>query len=245
MNATVAMLTVRTLLGRRRAWLLLALPGVLVLLCVVIRLTVDASSRVDVAVGLLGAFGIATVLPLVSLIAGTGSIGSEIDDGSIVYLLAKPLSRMSIIVTKLLVAVGVVAVFGALAELVAGLVLVGGQDRLAVAFGLEALVAGTAYCALFLLLAVVTRNAVVIGLVYALVWETLVGSVVPGAQALSIQQWSVAVNRLVVGSARADELSVTAAVRPAVAIPLLVAVVVGGTWLAGQRLRSLRLTSAE
>jgi ABC-2 type transport system permease protein len=114
-----------------------------------------------------------------------------------------------------------------------------------VAFGLEALVAGTAYCALFLLLAVVTRNAVVIGLVYALVWETLVGSVVPGAQALSIQQWSVAVNRLVVGSARADELSITAAVRPAVAIPLLVAVVVGGTWLAGQRLRSLRLTSAE
>lgn len=245
MNATVASLTLRTLLGRRRAWLLLALPGVLLLLGVVVRLTVGASDRVDVAVGLLGAFGIATVLPLVSLIAGTGSIGSEIDDGSIVYLLAKPLDRLTIVVTKLLVAIGVVAVFGALAELLAGLVLVGSQDRLALAFGVEALVAGAAYCSLFLLLAVVTRNAVVIGLVYALVWETLVGSVVPGAQALSIQQWSVAVNRLVVGTARADDLGITAAVRPAVAIPLLAAVLVGGTWLAGRRLRSLRLTAAE
>lgn len=244
MNSTVAMLTVRTLLGRRRAWLLLALPAVLVLLSVVLRLTVSDADRTDVTVGLLGAFGIATVLPLVSLIAGTGAIAGEIDDGSIVYLLAKPLNRHVIVVTKLLVAVGVVAVFGALPVLVSGVILVGGQDRLAVGFGLEALLAGAAYCALFVLLSVVTRNAVVIGLVYALVWETLVGSVVPGAQALSIQQWSVGLNRIVVGSA-ADPLGLTAAVRPAIGIPLLVAVVVGCTWFAGRRLRSLHLTAAE
>ena len=244
MNSTVAMLTVRTLLGRRRAWLLLALPGVLVLLSVVVRLTVDEADRTDVAVGLLGAFGIATVLPLLSLIAGTGAIGGEIDDGSIVYLLAKPLRRDVIVVTKLLVAVGVVAVLGALPMTFSGLVLVGGDDRLAVGFGLEALLAGAAYCALFVLLSVLTRNAVVIGLVYALVWESLVGSVVPGAQALSIQQWSVGLNRIVVGSP-ADSLGLTSAVRPAVGIPLLVALIVGCAWFAGQRLRSLRLTSAE
>ena len=51
-------------------------------------------------------------MPLLSLIAGTGSIGPEIDDGSIVYLLAKPLNRYSIVVTKLAVAIGVVIVFG-------------------------------------------------------------------------------------------------------------------------------------
>lgn len=239
------MLTLRTLLGQRRAWLLLALPGVLLLLSVTIRLTVDNAGRTDVAVGLLGAFGIATVLPLVSLVAGTGSIGTEIDDGSIVYVLAKPLSRRVIAVTKLAVATAVVAAFGALPVLVGGLVLVGRRDRLALGFGVEALVAGSAYAALFLLLAVLTRNAVVVGLVYALVWETVVGSVVPGAQALSIQQWSVAVNRLVVGADRADALGLTTAVRPAVALPLLVAVLVGCTLLAGERLRSLRLTAAE
>ena len=72
----------------------------------------------------------------------------------------------------------------------------------------------------------------------------MIGSFVPGAQALSIQQWSLAVTRIVVGS-RADALDVTAAVRPEVAIPLLVAVTVVSTVLAGNRLRSLRLTGDE
>jgi ABC-2 type transport system permease protein len=244
MNATVALLTARTLLGRRRALLLLALPAVLLVLCVLVRLTVSEVNRSDVAVGLLGAFAVATVVPLLGLIAGTGAIGPEIDDGSIVYLLAKPVSRHSIVLTKLAVAVAVVTAFAALPVFVSGLVLVGGADGLAVGYGLAALVAGIAYCALFLLLAVVTRNAVVIGLLYALVWESLVGSIVPGAQALSIQQWSLALTRAVVGDA-ADLLGVTSAVRLGVAVPLLAVLVVATTYAAGSRLRSLRLVGDE
>ncbi|MGH8939839.1 MAG: ABC transporter permease subunit, partial [Actinomycetes bacterium] len=220
MNATVAVLTLRTLLGRRRAWLLLVLPAVLLVLSVILRATVDAESRQEVAVGLLGVFALATLVPLLGLIAGTGAIGPEIDDGSIVYLLAKPLSRHSIVVTKLVVAVAVVTVFGALPVLLSGLILTGTADGLAVGFGVAALVAGGAYCALFLLLAVLTRNAVVVGLIYALVWESLVGSVVPGAQALSIQQWASALTRAIVGE-DADALDVTSAVRLGIAVPLL------------------------
>lgn len=244
MNATVAALTARMLLGRRRALLLLVLPGVLLALATVIRLTVSGDSRVDHATGLLEFFAVATLVPLVALIAGTGAIGPEIDDGSIVYLLAKPVSRHSIVVTKLAVAVSVVTVFAALPVLLAGLVLTGTAHRIAVAYGLGALVAGAAYCALFLLLAVVTRNAVVVGLLYALVWETLVGSVVPGAQAVSVQQWSLALTRAVVGDP-ADVLGVTSAVRLGVAVPLLVVLILGATYAAGSRLRSLRLTGEE
>ena len=119
-------------------------------------------------------------MPLLGLIAGTGSIGPEIDDGSIVYLLSKPLSRFSIVLTKAVVAVGVITVFGALAVLLAGLVLSGTSDNLAVGYAVGALVAGVAYGTFFLLLAVLTRHAVVVGLLYALIWETLVGSYVPG-----------------------------------------------------------------
>jgi ABC-2 type transport system permease protein len=243
-NATIGMLTVRTLLGRRRAWLLVALPAVLLVLAVILRLTVDASGRSDAASHILGVLGLATVVPLLGLIAGTGAIGGEIDDGSIIYLLAKPVNRHSIVVTKLAVAAALVSALGALPVLVAGWVLVGSQDRLAVGYALGALVAGITYCAVFLLLAVVTRNAVVIGLIYALVWETAIGSIVPGAQTLSIQQWSLALTRIVVG-APADALDVTAAVRPQISLTLLLVVVVGSTAYAGHRLRSLRLTSAE
>jgi ABC-2 type transport system permease protein len=243
-NSTVASLTLRTLLGRRRALLLLAMPVVLLGLSIIVRLTVGADSRQDVTVGLLGAFALATLVPLLGVIAGTGAIGPEIDDGSIVYLLAKPLNRHSIVVSKLLVAVAVVTTFGAVPVFVAGLVLTGTTDRLWLGYGLGALVAGVAYSALFLLLAVVTRNAVVVGLIYALVWETVVGSLVPGAQALSVQQWSLVITRSVVGG-RADALGITAAVRPGIAIPLLLAVTVAATWLAGSRLRSLRLAGDE
>lgn len=245
MNATIAMLTLRTLLGRRRALLLLVLPAVLVVLAVILRLTVAASSREDVAVGLLGTFAIATVIPLLCLIAGTGALGGEIDDGSIVYLLSKPLSRHVIVVTKLAVAVAVATLFGAVPVLVSGWILVGGRSGLAVAYGVGAFAASAAYCALFLLLSVLSRNAVVIGLIYTLVWETAIGGLVLGAQGVSIQQWALAVTRAMLGHRTATALDVTAAVRPQISVVLLLVVVVGGAWFAGRRLRSIRLTSAE
>lgn len=242
MNAVVAQLTARSLLGRRRAYLLLAMAVVLLLLAATIRGLAGQDS--GITVGLLGGFALATLVPLLGLIAGTGAIGPEIDDGSIVYLLAKPLSRHTIATTKAVVAVAVTAVFGAVPVFLAGLVMSGTSDHLAVGYAVGALIAGICYATLFLLLAVVTRHGVVVGLLYALVWETLVGSYVPGAQALSIQQWALAITEKVVG-ARADELDVTSAVSLGTAVPLLLVVIVGSTWYAGWRLRSLRLTSDE
>ena len=114
------------------------------------------------------------------------------------------------------------------------------DEDLAVGYTIGAVVAGIAYAAVFLLLAVVSRHAVVIGLIYALVWESLVGSFVPGAQTLSIQQWALSITDRIV-----DHDAVEASVRLAVAVPLVVAVTVGATWLAVDRLRSLTLNEAE
>jgi len=241
-NATVAQLTVRSLLGRRRSLLLMPLPGVLILLAVLIRAL--AGQNRDIAVGLLGGFGLATVVPLVALIAGTGAIGPEIDEGSIIYLLAKPVSRFAIATTKIAVAVCAIAGFAVVPVLLAALILSGGSDHIAVAYPLGALVAGIAYSAVFVLLAVVTRHAVVIGLFYALVWENLVGNYVPGAQALSIQQWSLAFTEKALG-ASAPALEVDAALVLGTSVVLLVMVTLGCTWLAGSRLRSLRLTGED
>ena len=111
MNSTVASLTSRSLLGRKRTLVLMLLPAALLALCVLARVLAGLDSELErelegaLAPDLLWAFGIAILMPLLSLIAGTGSIGPEIDDGSIVYLLAKPLNRYSIVVTKLAVAI--------------------------------------------------------------------------------------------------------------------------------------------
>ena len=125
-NPTVAQLTARSLLGRKRTLLLMLLPLALLGLCTLARVLAGLDSGIaeeldrGLSADLLGAFGIAIMMPLLGLIAGTGSIGPEIDEGSIVYLLAKPVNRYSIVVTKLAVAIAVVVVFGVVPVAVAG-----------------------------------------------------------------------------------------------------------------------------
>ncbi len=243
MNATVARLTARTLLGRRRVWLLAGLPVLLIGLAVLVRVFAGADDAT--ALGVAGGFGLATVLPLVALLTGTGVIGPEIDDGSIVYLLSKPISRFTIVLSKLAVALASALVLGALPVAVSAAVLAENPGTLVPALTVAAVVAVVAYCALFLGLAVVTRNAVVVGLLYAIVWETTIANLVPGAQALSVRQWSLAVAEQVLGAADAARLGVDAAVGTGVGVVALLLLAVAATAFAGVRLRSLRLATAE
>lgn len=238
MNATIARLTLATLFGHRRGLLLFILPGVLLSLCVLLALTLDNSA--DFSISLLQLFGLAVIVPLVSLIAATGALSSEIDDGSIVYLLSKPIKRSTIIFTKALVAIAVILVLGALPMFVAGLILDVHDPQTAVAFGIGSLVAGIAYTGIFIALSVISGNAVTIGLIYALLWEGVMGQYVDGAKTLSIQQWSLAVIHKLT-----DSPDVDSAVKLPIATILLLAVVIIGLSLAITRLRSLILSTAE
>lgn len=231
-NPTVARLTYRALLGRRRALILCALPALLLVVAVAVRAMVGADD--DVTAELLGGFALATMVPLIGVIAGTGAIGPEIDDGSVVYLLAKPLKRPTIIITKLIVAIGVTIAFSAIPTLIAGFILNGNSQQLAVAYAAAAAAASVAYSALFLLLGTVSRHAVVIGLVYALIWETLFGSLVAGARTLSVQQWALSLAEKIGGQGLVEsDVGLTTAV------VMLIVVTAGGAWWAGQKLRTL------
>src|SRR5215213_979045 len=104
MTAFIALVsvTLRGLLGRRRILLLLLLAALPVLVALVIRL---GGGRADAA-GILDSLGIRTVLPLVALVIGTAVIGSEVEDGTLVYLLVKPIARWRTALAKVLVAAG-------------------------------------------------------------------------------------------------------------------------------------------
>jgi ABC-2 type transport system permease protein len=238
MNATIARLTMATLFGHRRGLLLFILPAVLLALCVLLALTLDNTS--DFSAALLQQFGLAVIIPLVALLAATGALATEIDDGSIVYLLSKPVKRSTIILTKALVAVGVILVLGAVPMTLSGIVLDHSDLGTAVAFGIGSLVAGIAYTGIFLALSVISGNAVTIGLIYALLWEGVMGQYVDGAKTLSVQQWSLAVIQKL-----SDAQHVESAVKLPIATILLLAVTVIGLALAVARLRSLILSTAE
>ena len=238
MNTVVAGITYRAVLGRRRVLLLVLLPLSLIGLVVLLRLLGDVGERG--AVTLMQTFAIGTMLPLLGLIAGTGVIAPEIDDGTILHLLSKPIPRPVIVYTKFAVATSLLVLFGAVPTFLAAYLLVSTEAGVAYGFALGSLFGGIAYAAVFLLLGVLTRHAVTIGVIYALVWEGLVGSLVPGARDFSIQQWAKSV---------ADEISTSAFLEADVAlgfaVPAMIIVTVGAVIWAGQRLRVLSLTGDE
>ncbi|MFI0484080.1 ABC transporter permease [Actinomadura sp. 9N215] len=238
MNSTIAMITFRSMLGRKRALLLLGLPLILLVLAVILRAT--GNNDLDVSSDVLQQFGLATLLPLLALIAGTGVIGPEIDDGQIMYVLTKPIPREVIVLTKLVVAIILVTVFAVVPTLLAGLVLIGTTAGVTPAFTVGVLVGGVTYSAVFVALGVASRNAATIGLLYALVWESLLGSFAPGAKSASIQQWSLSVT-----DALTTASPVESSVNVTLAIVLLAVVTLLATFLATFRLRSLPVASAD
>lgn len=227
--STVTWITARGLFGRRRFLLLLPLPALLLVLAVTSRsLGVDPSQwGPPVLVGL----GLAVVLPVVALIVGTGVLGAEIDDGTVVHILTKPLPRWQIVLPKLAVAAGVTAATVAVPLYVAGVL--AHSVRLGLALAAASALGALAYSALFLALSLVTRRPVLLGLAYVLIWEGLLGRFVDGTKVLSIQQWVIA---LADRMAPTDLLSTTVSVPVAAVLTALVSV--GFTVLAVDRLRS-------
>ncbi|MFC4146138.1 ABC transporter permease [Micromonospora mangrovi] len=227
--STVSWITVRGLFGRRRFLLLLPLPALLLVLAIVSRsLGVDPGQWAPpVVVGL----GLAVVLPVVALIVGTGVLGAEIDDGTVVHILTKPLPRWQIVLPKLAVATGVTAATVAVPIYVAGVL--AHSVRLGLALAAASALGALAYSALFLALSLVTRRPVLLGLVYVLIWEGLLGRFVSGTKVLSIQQWVIA---LADRMAPTELLSATVSVPVAAVLTALVSV--GFTVLAIDRLRS-------
>jgi len=242
MNPVVMNLTLRGLLGRRRAVLLVLLPIVLLLLAGLIRWA-SGGDPTDTVV-LTNEFALGTLLPLMCLLIGVGVIGTEIDDGSIVYLLSKPLPRRTIIWSKLVVAWGAALLFAVL-PLVAAVEISGDEDaQLGLAFGVTAALAALAYATVFVALSVVSRNAVIIGLLYALLWETVLGGYVPGVRNVSVRQWALAAGERTLGD-QAEVWGMTSDVSFTAALVLLAVTVIGAIVIAVRRLQTLRLTAGD
>jgi len=114
--------------------------------------------------------------------------------------------------------------------------LVAGSVTLGVGLVVGSAVGALAYSALFLALSLVTRRPVLLGLLYVLIWEGVLGNLLSGTRALSVQQYVVTVSDAVADS---DLLRGTVSV-PASLIMALV-FTVGATVLAVDRLRSFSI----
>jgi ABC-2 type transport system permease protein len=187
----VAGITLRATMGRKRVFLFAIPPLVLILVTVALKLA--HPERASWPVDILGVFGFSVVLPLTALIIGTSVLGAEIDDGSIVHLLATPVARPLVIVAKYTVACVLTMFFVAVPELLAGLIATGGATRLALGLFVGALAGSVMYNAVFVMISVLTTRAIAVGLLYALIWEGVLANLVAGARLLSVGQYSLGI----------------------------------------------------
>ena len=132
-----------------------------------------------------------SVLPLATLILATGAFGDEIEDRTLPYLVLKPITRVRIVLEKLLasatVSIPIIAVGGVLSWF---LVFTGdGGNNLDMLWGILAATAVgvVIYSAVFLLMSLLIRRAILAAIIYSLVWESVLGRFIPGLRYLSIR----------------------------------------------------------
>ncbi|MEX1102697.1 MAG: ABC transporter permease subunit [Dehalococcoidia bacterium] len=244
MNATIVALTLRQVLGQRRSVLMLAGAALPILIAFLFTFNNggpdDPTPERFSATILLGRLVTNAVLPIVALVFGTAVLGAEIEEGTAVYLLSKPISRARIILSKLVVAWVATAVVVVPSAAVASVVALEGSDAdgISVAFALALIAGSLAYCALFVLLSVVTSRALIVGLLYVFIWEGVVTNLFSGTRLLSIREFTLAV---------ADALTPVRAsafdanLGPVQGMLLMAAIIIGATAFATRRLERFEI----
>ena len=190
------MLTLRQLIARRTTLLLALLALIPVLIALVFQLS---DPQVDPArwtartlyVGLI----VTAVLPLTALMLGTSVLGDEIEEGTIVYLLTKPMPRWQILLPKLAAAWLLTAILVLSSTVVAGLIALDGVGGTSIitGFSVAVLLGALAYNTLFVLLSVSTSRALIAGVVYVFIWEGAITSIFAGTRYLSLRHYSLAI----------------------------------------------------
>jgi ABC-2 type transport system permease protein len=187
----IGTVTARGLMGRRRTLLMLLLAGAPVLLGVFIRLG-NGGPRPNRLEPSLEGLLVTSVMPLVALVFGTAALGAELDDGTAIHILTKPIPRWAIIIPKLLVAGTLTAAILFASTIMSGALIGGlGANEMAVttAFAIGVIVGSFVYASIFIALSAATSRGLIIGLAYVLLWEGLLAGALPGTQLLSVREY--------------------------------------------------------
>ena len=230
--------TLRGLLGRRRTLLMLLLVALPVLIALLVRL---ADSRMEVD-RILDTMLVRTVLPLVALVLGTAALGSELEDGTAVYLMIKPLPRWRIVAAKMLVGAGLTVALVVPSAILTGLLAGGTGSAIGTTFGfaVAAGIGGAAYACVFVGLSAFTSRALVLGLGYTLIWEGVLAGLLEGTRFLSIRQATLGIAHGLAGRP-AEQASLD----PGLSAVIVTAAVAGAFVLGSIRLARFEIRGAD
>jgi ABC-2 type transport system permease protein len=196
-NMTVAGLTFRQLFTRKRLIASALFAASPLLIALFFRATGHTNDPTGVQFlrELYSGIVAFVLLPLSAVVFGTAAFGGEIDDGTIVYLLVKSLPRWQLVLSKYVVAVISTFVMTFVAILLPWLALGVQSDSAPLLEGFTAGIAlGAAlYCAIFVTMGLMSKRALVMGLLYIVVLEITLSPNVVGLKSLSVREFVMTV----------------------------------------------------
>src|SRR5215210_9291377 len=194
----VTTLTVRQFSGGRTARLALVLSLIPALFAAIYAARPWEVTPDEFLIGLFRELIVPTLLPIVVLLPATAAFGNELEDGTLPYLLMKPVSRLRLVLGKY-AAVLLVAIPALLAGLAVTTLIAaqgpgsGNLGRILVAMAAASAAAAALLGAVFLLVSLVIPRALLAGMIYIFAWESLLGRFLPGVRAISSREHALQV----------------------------------------------------
>lgn len=194
----VTTLTVRQFMGGRTARLALVLSCLPALFAAIYLARPWNVEPVEFLTGLFTDLIVPTLLPIVVLLPATAAFGEELEDGTLVYLVMKPVTRLRLVLGKY-AAVVAIAIPSLLIGIALTTVLVanveGAESMLALYRAMAAAAAADAalLSAVFVLVSLIIPRALLAGMIYIFVWESLLGRFLPGVESVSSREYTMRV----------------------------------------------------
>lgn len=196
-TGTVLWLTWRQLFARNRVWIAAVTIILPFILTFFYRLSSEDNEgdRISFMMVMHRELIISVLMPVAALVFGTVSFGGEVEDGTLVYVLGKPVARWKIVLVKYFMALVVTIAVVSAAELLAWQSLRNAElpARFLWGFVAATAVGAAIYCAAFTFLGLVTRRGLLYGLLYVIFFENVLARNFDGVNQLSARQFSVSI----------------------------------------------------
>lgn len=189
MSRPLFALALRQAASARRLSLILLLAALPLGIAALLR---GLGSEDAIVASVLDALVIAAFLPIAVMTIATSAFGNEVEDRTLGLLTTKPVSPVAIVLAKLGAAIVVTAPLAAVvAAVVAALGSSADAVAAALAAGVGAGVGAVAYASIFTWAGLVSSRALGFGLIYVLLWEALMSSLIEGVRYLSVRSYTV------------------------------------------------------
>jgi len=191
---TIYKLSLRQMLRPRRLLILMFIASVPVVLSVVAAIFPPVANdlgsfRDDI---LMGPMVISAVLPIVTVVLATASLGHEIEDQTMTYLFLKPVPRWGLVLPKFLATITVAGVVVIGSGVLTTAIVPDGSLTTSASVAAGLAVGVLAYTSIFTWAGLMTSHALALGLVYVFVWEAAIVGFLQGVRWLSVRHYTEA-----------------------------------------------------